>query len=91
VRTALQFMVGVVAIPIGLILAGNFKGAATRHIQAASALVRPVSGRLRGGETEASIDRRIAFFVRLDRAMGVLLVAIGIVLLVTAAPAVFGR
>jgi hypothetical protein len=91
VQTALQFIVGFVVIPIGLILASNFKGLATRHIKTASALVRPATGRLRRGEAEASTVRRIAFLVRLDRAVGVLLVVIGIVLLVAAVSAAFSR
>lgn len=80
----LQVIVPLVVVLVGVILAADFKKAATRHVEMASGLVRPVSGRLRRNETDEAARRRLAFFVRMDRALGALFVLVGIMMLGTA-------
>ncbi|MEU3455533.1 hypothetical protein ABZ671_18325 [Micromonospora sp. NPDC006766] len=82
-RVLAGFLIPLVMTLVGVVLATNFRGAAEWHMRqsmsAASVLRRVPPWRLL---PDPDHDRRLARFVLLDRALGVLFTAAGPILLV---------
>lgn len=78
-RAWLGFPFGVLLIMVGAALAYDYRGIATKHVELAERIVRPVSPFRWSDERLA---RRRAFSIMFDRLFGVLVVGVGLVSLV---------
>lgn len=83
-RMAFDILLGVFVILMGLALAADYRGIATKHIEMSSRTVRPVSLSRRIPWEDDRLVRRRARFVILDRILGVLMILAGAAVLITA-------
>lgn len=74
-RSLLGLLWGVLLIVIGVALASDYRGIATRHIDLSMQIVRPVSP-LRW--TDERLARRRTRFILFDRVFGVLIILMGV-------------
>jgi hypothetical protein len=81
-RALLGLLWGVLLIMVGVALAVDYRGIATRHIGLAMRVVRPFSPFRRTGWTHDRLARRRARFIAFDRLFGVLIILLGAVALV---------
>jgi len=78
-RAVVGLLWGPLLILIGMALAVDYRGIATRHIELAMRVVRPVPPARRPGWDDERLVRRRDFFVVLDRGFGVPVTLAGIV------------
>lgn len=76
-RAMLGLVWGVLLVLVGLALATDWRGVATRHIELAMRFVRPVSPFKRIGWSDKRIVRRRDRFVILDRILGLIILLFG--------------
>ncbi|WP_422735692.1 hypothetical protein ACN263_18760 [Micromonospora sp. WMMD729] len=78
-RVLLELLLAVLFIVIGVALASDCRGIATKHIELSMRVVRPVSP-LRWEDDQ--LARRRAFFIVFDRLFGVMMTLAGVGMLV---------
>ncbi|MFI6242358.1 hypothetical protein ACIBEF_21030 [Micromonospora sp. NPDC050795] len=81
-RVMLGLIWAMLFIVIGVALAGDYRGIATKHIELSMRFVRPVSP-FRGDDDQ--LARRRAFFIVSDRLFGVMVTLAGVGMLITVA------
>ena len=82
---------GLLLIAIGVALAFDYRRVATRHIEFAMRVVRPITPFRRRNWTDDRLARRKARFVVFDRLFGLLMIVLGAVALVSGAYILTGR
>ncbi|WP_433538065.1 hypothetical protein ACQPZK_10245 [Micromonospora sp. CA-249363] len=81
-RALISIVLGLLLVTIGLVLALDYRGVATKHIALAMSAVHPLTpSRKLEWQDERLVERRRRF-VLLDRLVGVLIVPAGLVMLV---------
>ncbi len=76
-RAMLGLVWGVLLVLVGLALATDWRGVATRHVELTMRFVRPVSPFKRIGWSDERIVRRRDRFVILDRILGLIILLFG--------------
>lgn len=81
-RAVLGLLSGVILIAVGMALAFDYRGIATRHIELAMRFVHPISSSRRMSWEDPRLVRCRARFIAFDRFFGVLKAVMGVVGLV---------
>ncbi|MEV5817699.1 hypothetical protein ACFYMB_01385 [Micromonospora haikouensis] len=81
-RALLGIVFGILLILVGVALAADYRGLATRHIELSMRTVRPISPFKRKGWMGEELVRRRSRFVVFDRFFGGVMVFLGMVALI---------